>query len=75
MKPEPYFPPAPALTDGQRLILEVSAKPKGGPYPVKLSGAGQAATARKLVNMGLGTLERGAFTANARGAAAIKEEK
>lgn len=73
MKPDPYYPPAPELTDGQRLILRASAVPKGGPYPVKLRGAGEANSARKLVDLGLGKLELGAFTANARGKAAVAD--
>lgn len=75
MKPEPYIPPLEQpLTDTQLLILRVSAEPKGGPYPVKLQGAAHFAVARKLERMGLGMVDGKAFTANARGAAAVSEE-
>lgn len=73
MKPEPIFEPAPALTEMQRMILRASAIPKGGPYPVKVHGAGEFASARKLVDMGLGQMVGRAFTANARGAAVVAE--
>lgn len=71
MKPEPIYPPAPPLTDDQRLILRVSAVPAGGPHPVKLRGAAHFAIARKLERLGLGTVDGKTFTANARGAAAV----
>lgn len=74
MKPEQIFEPAPPLTEMQRLILRTSAIPKGGPYPVKVRGAGEFASARKLVDMGLGLMDGRAFTANARGRAAVAQD-
>lgn len=74
MKLEPIFEPAPSLTEMQRVILRASAVPKGGPYPVKVHGAGEFASARKLVDMGLGLMDGRAFTANARGRATVAAE-
>lgn len=68
MKPEPYIPPAPPLSEHARLILRCSAA--GGAHPVSLAREDWP-VARELVALGLGAIEARRFTASPAGVAAV----